>query len=162
MPRRTGSRRLRKGRDSYWKKKARKLFLNEQQSTNFNLIFLLFPVSRLPIKPITPPPTSSQSKLPPLSISRRGYLPIRAASDDDGAGPAPADGSPETRPENKGEATPVEKLPLESKLQERMEQKMRMKMAKKIRLRRKRLLRKRRMRKKGRWPPSKMKKLKNV
>ncbi|WOL06791.1 hypothetical protein Cni_G15525 [Canna indica] len=60
------------------------------------------------------------------------------------------------------EAASVENLPLESKLQMKLEQKLRMKLAKKIRLRRKRLLRKRKMRKKGRWPPSKMKKLKNV
>ncbi|XP_021745582.1 50S ribosomal protein 5 alpha, chloroplastic-like [Chenopodium quinoa] len=56
----------------------------------------------------------------------------------------------------------VENLPLESKLQLKLEQKIKMKMAKKIRLRRNRLMRKRKMRKKGRWPPSKMKKLKNV
>ncbi|XP_020597262.1 50S ribosomal protein 5, chloroplastic [Phalaenopsis equestris] len=56
----------------------------------------------------------------------------------------------------------VESLPLESKQQMLLEQKLRMKLAKKIRLRRKRLVRKRRMRKKGRWPPSKMKKNKNV
>ncbi|PKU78853.1 50S ribosomal protein 5, chloroplastic [Dendrobium catenatum] len=56
----------------------------------------------------------------------------------------------------------VESLPLESKKQMLLEQKLRMKLAKKIRLRRKRLVRKRRMRKKGRWPPSKMKKNKNV
>lgn len=62
----------------------------------------------------------------------------------------------------KEEAVPVDKLPLESKLQERLEQKTRMKLAKKIRLRRKRLVRKRKLRKKGRWPPSKMNKLKNV
>ncbi|XP_022642057.1 50S ribosomal protein 5, chloroplastic-like, partial [Vigna radiata var. radiata] len=54
----------------------------------------------------------------------------------------------------------VDKLPLESKVKEREEQKLRMKLAKKIRLRRKRLLQKRKLRKKGRWPPSKMKKLK--
>lgn len=56
----------------------------------------------------------------------------------------------------------VDKLPLESKLKEREEQKLRMKLAKKIRLRRKRLVNKRKLRKKGNWPPSKMKKLKNV
>ncbi|PKI58958.1 hypothetical protein CRG98_020704 [Punica granatum] len=117
-------------------------------------------VSRLPIKPINLPPTSL-SHFAPLSISKRGcYLSIRAASDVDGVGPT-ADGA-EPPPESKEEAKPVDKLPLESKLQERMEQKMRMKMAKKIRLRRKRLMRKRHMRKKGRWPLSKMKKLKNV
>lgn len=56
----------------------------------------------------------------------------------------------------------IESLPLESKQQMLLEQKLRMKLAKKIRLRRKRLVRKRRLRKKGRWPPSKMKKNKNV
>ncbi|CAN8254343.1 unnamed protein product [Cochlearia groenlandica] len=59
----------------------------------------------------------------------------------------------------------VEKLPLESKEAKEkllLEQRMKMKLAKKIRLRRNRLVRKRKMRKKGRWPPSKMKKLKNV
>ncbi|KAE9599721.1 hypothetical protein Lal_00045833 [Lupinus albus] len=60
------------------------------------------------------------------------------------------------------EVVSVDKLPLESKLKEREEQRLRMKLAKKIRLRRKRLVRKRKLRKKGRWPPSKMKKLKNV
>ncbi|KNA26006.1 hypothetical protein SOVF_000530 [Spinacia oleracea] len=56
----------------------------------------------------------------------------------------------------------VQNLPLESKLQLKLEQKMKMKMAKKIRLRRNRLMRKRKLRKRGAWPPSKMKKLKNV
>ncbi|OIW09479.1 hypothetical protein TanjilG_23058 [Lupinus angustifolius] len=64
--------------------------------------------------------------------------------------------------ESTKEAVSVDKLPLESKLKEREEQRLRMKLAKKIRLRRKRLVRKRKLRKKGRWPPSKMKKLKNV
>ncbi|TQD79896.1 hypothetical protein C1H46_034528 [Malus baccata] len=57
---------------------------------------------------------------------------------------------------------PVDKVPLESKLQERLRQKKKMQLAKKIRFRRNRLVRKRKLRKKGRWPPSKMKKLKNV
>lgn len=56
----------------------------------------------------------------------------------------------------------VEELPLESKVQAQVDQKMKMKLAKKIRMRRKRLVRKRQLRKKGRWPPSKMKKNKNV
>lgn len=60
------------------------------------------------------------------------------------------------------EVVSVESLPLESKQQMILEQRLKMKLAKKIRLRRKRLVRKRRMRKKGRWPPSKMKKNKNV
>ncbi|CAI8613754.1 unnamed protein product [Vicia faba] len=56
----------------------------------------------------------------------------------------------------------VDKLPLESKLKEREEKTVKMKLAKKIRLRRKRLVQKRRLRKKGNWPPSKMKKLEGV
>lgn len=112
-----------------------------------------------PIKPIDLAPTS-QSRLTPLSVSRRGYLPIRAAPKVVGVGPA-ADG-PEPAAERKEMVVPVEGLPLESKLQERMDQKMMMKMAKKIRLRRNRLLSKRHLRKRGRWPPSKMRKLKNV
>lgn len=62
-------------------------------------------------------------------------------------------------------AVPVDKLPLESKEAKEkllLELRMKMKLAKKVRLRRKRLVRKRKMRKKGRWPPSKMKKNKNV
>ncbi|GJN31905.1 hypothetical protein PR202_gb20360 [Eleusine coracana subsp. coracana] len=56
----------------------------------------------------------------------------------------------------------IEEMPLESKQKMIAEQRARMKLAKKLRQRRKRLVRKRRLRKKGRWPPSKMKKLKNV
>lgn len=74
--------------------------------------------------------------------------------DADTLGPVP--------PSESEESVPFENLPLESKLQLKLEQKMRMKLAKKIRLRRKRLVRKRHLRKKGRWPPSKLKKNKNV
>uniref|UniRef100_A0A2P2QL85 50S ribosomal protein 5ic-like n=1 Tax=Rhizophora mucronata TaxID=61149 RepID=A0A2P2QL85_RHIMU len=55
-----------------------------------------------------------------------------------------------------------DKLPLDSKLQQKLEHKMKMKLGKKIRLRRKKLDRKRRMRKRGKWPPLKVNKLKNV
>jgi 50S ribosomal protein 5 len=59
------------------------------------------------------------------------------------------------------EDVPFDKLPL--KLQQKLEHKMRMKLSnKKIRLRRKKLVRKRRMRKRGCWPPSKMKKMKKM
>ncbi|KAI9161205.1 hypothetical protein LWI28_015414 [Acer negundo] len=120
------------------------------------------PVSRLHFKAIGP-----CSKYPygvqnytPLTANRRGAVVVKASSDTvDGT--APTDGGEPPSESNK-EVVAVDKLPLESKLQERMEQKMRMKLAKKIRLRRKRLVRKRKLRKKGRWPPSKMKKLKNV
>uniref|UniRef100_A0A804QGU8 50S ribosomal protein 5, chloroplastic n=1 Tax=Zea mays TaxID=4577 RepID=A0A804QGU8_MAIZE len=66
------------------------------------------------------------------------------------------------QPEEPKPATKIEEMPLESKQKMIMEQRARMKLAKKLRQRRKRLLRKRKLRKKGRWPPSKMKKLKNV
>ena len=83
---------------------------------------------------------------------------VKASFEMDGVGPGPdgADPSPSEV------AAPVENLPLESKLELKLEQKMRMKLAKKIRLRRKRLVRKRHLRKKGRWPPSKLKNNKNV
>ncbi|GJR96485.1 50S ribosomal protein 5, chloroplastic [Tanacetum coccineum] len=67
-----------------------------------------------------------------------------------------------TSSSTKDESLSVEELPLESKLQLQQDQKIKMKLAKKLRLRRKRLVRKRQLRKKGRWPPSKMKKNKNV
>jgi len=95
--------------------------------------------------------------LAPVTTQKRGAL-IALASADAQEPATEGGGEPEAN-ENKIE---VQNLPLESKQQLKFEQKMRMKKAKKIRLRRKRLLRKRRARKKGRWPPSKMKKLKNV
>ncbi|KAI3421605.1 uncharacterized protein J3R85_012115, partial [Psidium guajava] len=52
---------------------------------------------------------------------------------------------------------PFDSCWLDAKLQLKLEQKMRMKVPKRIRLRRKKLVHKRRMRKKGRWPPSKVK-----
>lgn len=64
--------------------------------------------------------------------------------------------------ESDEESFSVDNLPLDSKLQLKLEQKMKMKLAKNIRLRRKKLVRKCRLRKKGRWPPSKLKKNKNV
>ncbi|KAL1531136.1 50S ribosomal protein 5, chloroplastic-like [Salvia divinorum] len=81
---------------------------------------------------------------------------VKATSDVDGTDP--------TAPESGGKekSTPVENLPLQSKVQELEQQRIKMKLAKKIRLRRKRLVRKRHLRRKGRWPPSKMKKNKNV
>jgi 50S ribosomal protein 5 len=72
-----------------------------------------------------------------------------------------ADGS-ESESKKESDAVSVDKLPLESKLKEREEQRLKMKLDKKIRLRRKRLVQKRKLRKKGNWPPSKMKKLKSV
>ncbi|GER52571.1 50S ribosomal protein 5 [Striga asiatica] len=93
----------------------------------------------------------------PFILNNRDSLIVKASSDDSETGSAnpPSDSKEESN-------IPVENLPLESKLQEKIDQKLRMKLAKKIRLRRKRLVRKRRLRKKGRWPPSKLKKNKNV
>ncbi|KAL5546890.1 hypothetical protein UlMin_006577 [Ulmus minor] len=118
-------------------------------------------ISKLQIKPIALPAKSFHGIRiqTPLITHRKASLVVKASSEIDGAGSAENSEPPS---ENKEEAVSVDKLPLESKLQERMEQKIRMKLAKKIRLRRKRLVRKRKLRKKGRWPPSKMKKLKNV
>ncbi|GAB4851811.1 hypothetical protein Ancab_031210 [Ancistrocladus abbreviatus] len=94
----------------------------------------------------------------PLAARNRGAIITMASQDVDE--PVPEGG--EDQSDDEEESIPIQNLPLESKLQLKLEQKMKMKIAKKIRLRRKRLVRKRRMRKKGRWPPSKMKKLKNV
>ncbi|KAG0480440.1 hypothetical protein HPP92_011298 [Vanilla planifolia] len=95
-----------------------------------------------------------------LGFKRRSII-VRASPETEGN-----DASDSVLPPFEGEAaaapSSIENLPLESKQQMLLEQKLRMKLAKKIRLRRKRLVRKRRMRKKGRWPPSKMKKNKNV
>ncbi|CAA3008153.1 50S ribosomal protein 5 alpha, chloroplastic-like [Olea europaea var. sylvestris] len=94
-------------------------------------------------------------------LKERGVLIVKASSDVDGVGSNDPE-SPASPSESNEENVPIENLPLESKLQLKLEQKMRMKAAKKIRLRRKRLVRKRHLRKKGRWPPSKLKKNKNV
>ncbi|KAL3755074.1 hypothetical protein ACJRO7_002186 [Eucalyptus globulus] len=128
-------------------------------SSSSSLLLTVKPASRLHIKPITLPPSSFCAISYPNE--RRGSLIVRADSNAEGAGPTDGGEAPSPS-QNKEEAAPVDKLPLESKLQEKAAQKLRMKLAKKIRLRRKRLVRKRRLRKKGRWPPSKMKKLKNV
>lgn len=93
-----------------------------------------------------------------IPFVQRASFVVKASAEIDGTG----SDAPETPSESKEETVPVENLPLESKLQLKLEAKIRMKLAKKIRLRRKRLVRKRHLRKKGRWPPSKMKKNKNV
>lgn len=91
----------------------------------------------------------------PIVAQKRGTVVAMASAAEEPAGEA---GDQSESKEN----IPVQSLPLESKVQLNLEQKLKMKIAKKIRLRRNRLMRKRKMRKKGRWPPSKMKKLKNV
>lgn len=84
---------------------------------------------------------------------------LKASADIDGAGETSTTPPSEIKED---ESLSVDELPLESKLQMKLDQKIKMKLAKKLRLRRKRLVRKRHLRKKGRWPPSKMKKNKNV
>ncbi|CAI9779572.1 unnamed protein product [Fraxinus pennsylvanica] len=99
--------------------------------------------------------------LTPFILKRRGSLIVKVSSDVDGVGSTDRE-SPAPPSESNEENVPIENIPLESKLQLKLEQKMRMMAAKKLRLRRKRLVRKRHLRKKGRWPPSKLKKNKNV
>ncbi|XP_074306825.1 large ribosomal subunit protein cL37 alpha-like [Silene latifolia] len=89
---------------------------------------------------------------------RRSVAVVKVSADPEKTNLASGNGESNAEEEKVG----IQNLPLESKLQLKLEQKMKMKLDKKIRLRRKRLVRKRIMRKKGRWPPSKMKKLKNV
>lgn len=124
---------------------------------------LILTVSRLQIKPIEQLSKSFYGvriQVPLVGNRAASSVVAKASAETDGTGPT--DSNEAQVSESKEEGVSVDKLPLESKLKERMEQKLRMKLAKKIRLRRKRLVRKRRLRKKGRWPPSKMKKLKNV
>ncbi|XP_022743519.1 50S ribosomal protein 5, chloroplastic-like [Durio zibethinus] len=115
----------------------------------------VLPIYRMRLKAIDHPPSKCLIATQFVPNKKRLAMTVKASS-------ASTDGEAQLPAETKKEALPVERLPLESKMQQMMEQKMRMKLAKKIRLRRKRLVRKRKMRKKGRWPPSKMKKLKNV
>ncbi|GAA0172149.1 hypothetical protein LIER_26031 [Lithospermum erythrorhizon] len=94
----------------------------------------------------------------PIVLRVKGALIAKAAAEIDGTGSS----DPEPPSESKDKNVAVGDLPLESKMQLKLEQTTRMKLAKKIRLRRKKLVMKRHLRKKGRWPPSKMKKHKNV
>ncbi|KAL4572525.1 hypothetical protein LXL04_019304 [Taraxacum kok-saghyz] len=97
----------------------------------------------------------------PFVLKHRGKsaMIVKAVEGVDGAEP---ESTPPPPVEAIDESLTVADLPLESKVQAQLDQKMKMKLAKKIRMRRKRLVRKRHLRKKGRWPPSKMKKNKNV
>ncbi|KAL2932567.1 50S ribosomal protein 5 alpha chloroplastic [Bienertia sinuspersici] len=99
---------------------------------------------------------SSQQVHAPVIAQRRGNVVAMVS-----AAVEPAEEG-EDKSENGENNIPVENLPLESKLQLKLDQKIKMNIAKKARLKRSRLMRKRKMRKKGRWPPSKMKKLQNV
>ena len=85
---------------------------------------------------------------------------VKALSDSKGT--SPDSWQPVSESDDEEEDVALDKLPLDSKLQLKLEHKMKMKLGKKIRLRRKKLGRKRRMRKRGQWPLSKVNKLKNV
>ncbi|KAK1318247.1 hypothetical protein QJS10_CPB04g00535 [Acorus calamus] len=118
---------------------------------------------RLPRKNLTLQPVPSNGFGCPSSFADRARkMPVIALATSDNIDAKgvesldlPSEGGSE-------EVVSVENLPLESKKQMILEQRLKMKLAKKLRLRRKRLVRKRHLRKKGRWPPSKMKKNKNV
>ncbi|CAI0410064.1 unnamed protein product [Linum tenue] len=128
-------------------------------STTSKAITKLFPKLHLkPVNLLSKPLDGLSSATGLTSVRNIGLIP-RAVSDIDD--PSPASVEPSSGSEDE-ESLSIDKLPLESKLQLKLEQKMKMKLAKKVRLRRKRLVRKRSLRKKGRWPPSKMNKLKNV
>ncbi|KAF3626670.1 putative photosystem II core complex proteins psbY, chloroplastic-like [Capsicum annuum] len=90
----------------------------------------------------------------PFIFKEKSVLFVKVATD--------VDNGDSNNTESDEESLSLDNLPLESKLQLKLEQKMKMKFAKNIKLRRKKLVRKRRLRKKGRWPPSKLKKNKNV
>ncbi|XP_048563281.1 50S ribosomal protein 5, chloroplastic [Triticum urartu] len=90
-----------------------------------------------------------------VSLAKKMPVVVHASAE---AGPTDA----AEQPEKPKPVASIEDMPFESKQQMILEQRARMKVAKKLRQRRKRLVQKRRLRKKGRWPPSKMKKLKNV
>ncbi|CDP14336.1 unnamed protein product [Coffea canephora] len=132
--------------------------LSSSSSPSLTFALTSFPLSRLCNNPLAayPKPYVACSIQPPF-LQKERRAPLAKAS----AEGANSDG-PELPSESEEEDVPIQNLPLESKLQLKLEQKMRMKLAKKIRLRRKKLVRKRRLRKKGRWPPSKLKKNKNV
>lgn len=89
-----------------------------------------------------------------VSFTKKRPVLVHASTE---AGAADTEQSEKPKP-----AASIEDMPLESKQQMILEQRARMKLAKKLRQRRRRLVQKRRLRKKGRWPPSKMRKLKNV
>ena len=90
-----------------------------------------------------------------VSLAKKMTVIVHASADDGATDAA-------EQPEKPKLPLSMENMPLESKQLIILEQRARMKAAKKLRHRRKRLVQKRRLRKKGRWPPSKMKKLKNV
>lgn len=90
----------------------------------------------------------------------KGLMTVKALSDSKGT--SPDSGQPASESDDEEEDVVLDKIPLDSKLQLKLEHKMKMKLGKKIRLRSKKLDRKRGMRKRGQWPPSKVNKLKNV
>ncbi|XP_039055453.1 50S ribosomal protein 5 alpha, chloroplastic isoform X2 [Hibiscus syriacus] len=124
-------------------------------SCSTSLPIFVLPISRLRLKAVDYHPLKCSIGAQLVPNKKRSGMIVKASAES-------TDGEQQVPSETKKEDLAVGQLPLETKMQQLAEQKMRMKLAKKIRLRRKRLVRKRKLRKKGRWPPSKMKKLKNV
>lgn len=118
-------------------------------------IFYDFAVSRFYLKPTNLPPKSSLGLcvLPNIAANKGGALGFKASSD------VPDDGDSQSESDDD---VPLHELQLDAKLQNKLEKKLKMKVSKKIRLRRKKLVHRRRLSKKGRWPPSKMKKLSSI
>ncbi|KAG5242485.1 50S ribosomal protein [Salix suchowensis] len=119
-------------------------------------VTLGFPSCRLPIGVLSKSFEGICSSTP----VGKGLMTVKALSDSKGTGPD--SWQPVSESDDEEEDVILDKLPLDSKLQLKLEHKMKMKLGKKIRLRRKKLGRKRRMRKRGQWPLSKVNKLKNV
>ena len=113
-----------------------------------------FAVSRSPLKPINLLRKSYVGVcFGDVSIggNKSGILIVKASSE------IPyGDDDPQSESDDDEDFPVGDELPLDAKLQNKLEKKLKMKIAKKIRLRRKKLVHKRRLRKKGRWPPSKM------
>ncbi|PON89795.1 50S ribosomal protein [Trema orientale] len=134
------------------------------RALSLTLASIAAPISKLPLKPfyLLPkscvgvgfggPTTSGGNKRRTLIVKASSGIPDGGGDDDDDVQLESDD----------DEDLPVDELGLDAKLLNKLEKKLKMKVAKKIRLRRKKLVHKRRLRKKGRWPPSKMKKLSNV
>ena len=103
---------------------------------------------------IVPKPSFGHCFCPPTASEKRSTFIVKASE-------STPDGE-DAQSESDGEEFLEQDSLLDAKLLSKLEKKMKMKVAKNIRLRRKKLVHKRRLRKKGRWPPSKMKKLSNV
>ncbi|KAJ8770376.1 hypothetical protein K2173_014989 [Erythroxylum novogranatense] len=121
----------------------------------------VFP-SKSQLKPIDicSKPVNSLCTLVPICTRKSSAVAVKSSSEIEATGPEIED--PKSDDSDDEEGILLNKLPLDSKLQQKLEHKLRLKLAKRIRVRRKKLVRKRRMRRRGQWSPSKVKKLKNV